>query len=88
MGLPAMSPARKEPDLSTYSGRLSKRIRELREKNNLTTDQVAAAITKAGFKTTAANIRHWENGTGRPNLDAIPYLAELFGIRTSKFFPD
>ena len=88
MGSSAMSPARKEPDLSTYSGRLSKRIRELREKNNLTTDQVATLITAAGFSTTAANIRHWENGTGRPNVDAAPYLAAVFGITTSALFPD
>lgn len=83
-----MAPARKEPDVSTYSGLVSQRIRELREKKNLTTDDVARLIAEAGFSTTSSNIRHWENGTSRPNLDAMPYLAAVLGVRVSQCFPD
>lgn len=88
MEQPAMAPARREPDLSTYSGRVSQRIRELREKRKLTTEEVAEAVTAAGFAVTASNIRHWENGRIKPNLDAMPYLASVLRVRASQLFPD
>jgi len=74
-----MGPARKEPDLSTYSGRCGKRLRELRERAGLSVQEVAAAL---GVSYRA--VYHWEAGKADPKLDYLPKLAKLFGIKAPR----
>lgn len=82
-----MSPSRVEPNSTTYSGRLAVRIRELRDKKGWTTDEFAERLNRAGWETTPANVRHWENGTSRPNLDALPFIAEALGVKVRNLLP-
>lgn len=74
----------KHIDTSTYSGRFAERLRTLREKAKLTTDQTAEAISKAGFTVATRTYYGWEGGTRQPPLDAFPAIANALGqsIRT------
>lgn len=74
-----MNPARKEPDVSTYSGRCARRLRELRERAGLTVEQVAEAL---GVSYRA--VYHWERGTNEPKLDYLPELARLYGLKSPR----
>ena len=84
----AMSPARKEPDESTYSGRVAKRIRELREAKGLTGGDVADKLTLAGFPMTQGAYSHWETGRVKPQWDAIPSLAKILGVPIRLLIPE
>jgi DNA-binding XRE family transcriptional regulator len=72
-----MSPARKEPDIDTYAGRVAVRLRSLREKAGLTHGDVAQ---KLGV--TIWTIYSWEQGRHFPQPDQFPILKELFGVKT------
>ena len=72
-----MSPARKEPDTSTYSGRFAVRLRSLREKAGLTHGDVAQ---KLGV--TVWTIYSWEQGRHFPQPDQFPILKEILGLKT------
>ncbi|GAB5407360.1 MAG: hypothetical protein Aurels2KO_55910 [Aureliella sp.] len=70
-----MSPAAKEPDQSTYSGRFAARLRMLREKAGLTGVQAAIAVSEAGFPVKQTTYYNWESGHTEPPLDAFASLA-------------
>lgn len=70
-----MTPARKDPDLSNYSGRFAARLRKLREKTGLTHEQVAKAM-----KVTITTYYRWESGQNHPKPDYLPKLAKTLGI--------
>jgi transcriptional regulator with XRE-family HTH domain len=72
-----MSPARKEPDTSTYSGRFAVRLRSLREKAGLTHEEVATAMS-----VTLNTIYHWEQGKHFPKPDQLPQLMEILKLKT------
>ncbi len=74
-----MTPARKPPDTSTYSGRFAVRLRMLREKAGLTVEEVA---TELGVKT--ITVYGWEQGRSMPHFDNIPAIAELFSFKRSR----
>jgi len=74
-----MAPARKEPDLNTYSGRCGARLRVLRERAGLSVDQVASELG-----VTRRAVYHWESGASEPKLDYLPLLARLFGLRSPR----
>ena len=74
-----MNPARREPDVSTYSGRCGKRLRELRERAGLSVEEVAQAL---GVSYGA--VYRWEAGKADPKLDYLPKLARLFGIKSPR----
>ena len=74
-----MSPARKELDTSTYSGRFAVRLRFLREKAGLSHEELAE---KVGVK--PITVYTWELGTRAPNIADLPEIADalkLSGIR-------
>lgn len=79
-----MGPARKEPDQSTYAGRFAARLRTLREKAKLSTEQVADSLGVA-----QQTIYKWEAGLREPPLNAYPKLATLFGLKNpQKVLPE
>ena len=88
MGLPAMPPARKEPDTSTYSGRVGKRIRDLRESKGMTLKQVVEHVNQYGFDIKVAGYSLWELGQRQVDLDALPAIADCFGVAIKKLLPD
>ncbi len=83
-----MTPARREPDLSTYSGRLSARIRKLRKATGLSTGEAAEKISKHGYDLSETAFRHWENGTRGPRWDAMPALAKTLKVKVREIIPE
>lgn len=71
-----------EVDVSTYSGRLAQRMKTLREKAGISTDQAAEAITAAGFTVATRTYYGWEAGSRQPPLDALPSIATALGQKT------
>lgn len=79
-----MTPARKEPDKETYSGRFAIRLRELREKAGLTPEQVASCLG-----VTKDTIYNWEAARTFPKPDQLPLLSESLGVRSVRMlFPE
>ena len=78
-----MNPARKEPDVSTYSGRFAVRLRTLREKKGLTVQEVADATGIA-----KKSLYDWEAGKPTFRLDAIPEIAEALGVKPRTLLPE
>ncbi len=79
-----MNPAPRQPDHSTYSGRFAARLRELREKTNMTGQQMAEAIREAGYELGERSYYNWESGKSEPPLDVLPVLAKLFGLSSPR----
>jgi len=73
----SMSPARKEPDTRIYSGRFAARLRMLREKAEVSHEDVAI---KLGI--TVRTVYKWEQGIHFPTPDQLPLLKELFGLKS------
>ena len=83
-----MTPKRKEPDLSTYAGRVAARLRQLREKAGLSVKETVEKINMAGYAITEMAYYSWENGNRQINLNAIPALAKTLGLKTCQgLFP-
>lgn len=83
----SVSPPRKEPDKKKYSGRLAARIRALREKADMTIEQLAGDMQRAGYEISAPTLYHWENGQRQPQLDALPYVAKVLRVELTELFP-
>jgi len=75
-----MSPARKQPDTATYSGRFAVRLRTLREKAGLTPEEAAQAIG-VSFVT----LYDWEGGRKIPSLEKFPKIAEIYEIAKARY---
>ena len=65
-----MTPAKKEPDMTTYSGRFAARLRELREKAKLSQAEFAEAT-----RSKQTTVSRWERGENVPPLDLFPEIA-------------
>ena len=74
-----MSPARKQPDVSTYSGRFAVRLRSLREKAGLTVEEAAEAIGVS-----YVTLYDWEGGRKIPSLEKFPKIAEIYTVKRVK----
>ena len=70
-----MSPARKEPDKTSYVGRFAIRLRKLREEAGLSIDEVAAAMNVA-----STTIYHWESAKRQPQIAQLPEIAGVLGV--------
>jgi len=78
-----MSPARKEPDTSTYSGRFAVRLRTLREKAGLSHEEVANLL-----ETTETTVYRWEAGLRQPQISDLPNIAEVLKVKVRTLIPD
>ena len=58
-------------------------IKQLRQKNNLTQDQVAEKI---GVSYQA--VSKWENNANTPDIALLPQIANLFGVSIDALFSD
>ena len=74
-----MTPARKEPDLSTYAGRFAARLRKLRLKAGLTPEQAAEAIG-----VTATSVYQWESAMNLPRTSKFPEIAKTYKLKKIK----
>lgn len=80
-----MTPARKEPDLGTYVGRVAARIRKLREKARMSVEEFAGRVSKeAGTTISISTAYGWENGNNTPNLKMLPAIASALGVRKAR----
>jgi transcriptional regulator with XRE-family HTH domain len=70
-----------EQDLSTFAGQIGARIREFREKANLTSEQCAelANVAKSTWY-------HFESGRSI-GLDKLPSIAVALGVKTRDLIP-
>jgi transcriptional regulator with XRE-family HTH domain len=76
-----MTPARKETDTTTYSGRLGARMRELREKRGITVEQFRDALrTATGREFSVQAIYAWERAARDLPLDLIPAVTGILGF--------
>lgn len=82
-----MSPAAKEPDQSTYSGRFAARLRMLREKAGLTGEQAVKAICDSGYRVGKTAYYNWESGKHEPPLNAFPAIASVMGTKPRTLLP-
>ena len=69
-------PARKQPDTSTYAGRFALRLRTLREKAELTVQEIAE---ETGVK--IRTLYDWEAGRTEPGFNHLPILADILGLK-------
>ena len=76
-------PSRKEPDTQKYSGRFAVRLRTLREKAGLTVEDIAA-LTSIPVQT----LYNWERGKRQPPYDALPILAQAYGVKIRTLLPE
>lgn len=77
----------KPVDQTTYAGRFAARLRVLREKQGWTGDEMAQAISRAGFDVTERTYFNWESGRTQPELNAIPCIADAFKISPRTLLP-
>ena len=73
---------RKHIDDSTYSGRFAIRLRELRDKQGLTTRELSE---KSGVP--KQTIEGWESGRSSPVIDHFPALAKILKTTPRKLLP-
>lgn len=83
-------PAKKPPKAgSSYSHRVSVRIRELREERDWTVAEVTDRLNRIlGSEAVAASTVHgWDNGSRKVDPDCYPALARVFGLSVRQFVP-
>jgi transcriptional regulator with XRE-family HTH domain len=78
---------RKEPDTKTFSGRLAKQVRDLRDSRGLSAEELAQKIRTAGYAVSISTIYHWENGTRQIPVDALPAIAKALRVNLIDLFP-
>lgn len=87
-----MSPAPKQPDQSTYSGRFAARLRQLREKAGLSVEEVVALVTRhndSGRSSPAVpSYYKWEQGSTSPHIDLIPVIARALKLKPRDLLPE
>jgi len=84
----AAARARKQPDISTCSGRLAVRIRMLRERAGLSVEECVALMQRYDHWLQPSTLYAWENGQARPNIDAMPAFAKTVKVKLRTVFPD
>ena len=77
-----MGRKRKAVDTSTYSGRFAVRLRELRDKQGLTTRELSE---KTGIP--KSTIESWDSGTNIPHLDKFPAIAKALKTTPKNLLP-
>lgn len=78
---------KKEPDLSTYSGRVAARLRALREGKRLSPEDMVDRLGERGIRLTITSYYRYESGTHSLPLDYLPDVAHVFGMTVRAFLP-
>ncbi len=82
-----MTPARKMPEMDSYSGRLGYRLRKLRNNAKLSIDEVAERMEKFGYTIKPNTFRHWEIARTSPPWDAVPAIAKALKVKPRELVP-
>ena len=83
-----MAKARKVIDSSTYANRLALRLRELMDQKGLTPEMLRDRMKGEGLSVAKPTIEAWLSGRNRVDLNAIPILATVLGVKPRTVFPD
>ena len=87
-GETSVSPARTEPDETTYTGRFGVRLRELRIAAGMSVEELVIAIEKHNDSRhkspNARAIYQWEQGTQAPRFDLLPAIAKAVKLKTAR----
>ena len=75
----------KEPDDSTYFGRIALRLKALRIAANFDHDKAADRITKAGYSVAVSTVYRWEQGKTQPHVEALPAIAKAYGVSSLRY---
>jgi len=71
--------------MSTYTGRVAARIRQLREAAKITVQQFADRVSEsAGERVSVATAYAWENGHSTPNIKMLPHIAKALGLAKAR----
>jgi len=73
-----VAPARRQPDTTTYAGRVAVRLRELRERKGWTVKQAAEHLGIKSDKT----LYSYEDGSRELSMALIAKVAEVYGYST------
>jgi hypothetical protein len=76
----------KEPDASTYNGRVAVRIRELRNKRGQAVDEFLQALEQQGLTVNRSLAYAWENGSKLIHPNHYPAIAAALGCRSVRAF--
>ena len=79
-----MSPARKEPDLSSYRGRFAARLKSLRENAGLSVEEAGEALLEQEIVTNVRTLYSWEAGERLPRVDNFPAIAALYNLKSPR----
>lgn len=80
----SVMPAKKDPNVSLFTGRFAKRLRYLREQAGLTAKEAAR---DCGVDENT--IYAWEMGRNMPPVKKFPILAEIYGLSSVReLFPE
>jgi transcriptional regulator with XRE-family HTH domain len=79
-------PSEKQPDTSTYSGRVAARIRALRKACDMDREQFRAALAKLGVDVALSTLYGWENGNTSPDPDRYPAIAKALRCKSVRDF--
>lgn len=85
---PQVNRPAKEPDAGTYLGRVALRLKKLRTDAKLDHERAAKAITKAGYEVSESTIYRWEQGRTQPHIEALPAVAEAYGVSARTVLPN
>lgn len=77
-----MSPKRKEADLSTYRGKLGKRLRKRRDELGMKAEEVVKRINKFGGHVDISSYYGWESGRRKVDWDCVPAMVKAFKVKT------
>lgn len=81
-----MARAEKEPDQSTYSGRIAARVRSLRKRQKMSREELWVKLDAAGCRISVASLYAIENGNVRLNPDFYPAFSKALGCKTVREF--
>jgi len=83
----------REPDQTTYAGRVAARLRQLREKRGWSIGNVQDLLAERGHVIPSSNLYAYERGKAGGGVDLpvnlYPAIAHLYGFKTANgWLPD
>lgn len=76
----------RQPNTTTYSGRVAARIRALRKKRRMDRTGLHAALAQHGVKVSMPALYAYENGNRPVNPDHYPAFAKALGCKSVRAF--
>lgn len=89
MGTSRVANQEREPDTSTFSGRLGANLRRYRKRAGLSQEALATRLRDDyGLDITSQSLSHYETGKRSMQVDDLPAFAQALGITVRRLLPD